>query len=157
MSRVQASQMLRDILANEFERVGQESLAAHVRDGSDNSTGGEAALRAMVTLAERMSMRPEARVAVFAAIDGERDYQDARKKENGYDKQPEHELAAFLTYMDNYLTEAKHIMTRDWGRGCYPRTLNVVRKVVSLGVAAMETHGVVRRGDSLPPAPEARV
>ena len=68
---IKASQMLRDILAEQFDRVGESALATRVRDGSDNSKGGEAAIAAMVKLAEQMSMRPERRVAVFNALDGD--------------------------------------------------------------------------------------
>jgi hypothetical protein len=142
--------MLRDILAEQFDRVGESALATRVRDGSDNSKGGEAAIAAMVKLAEQMSMRPERRVAVFNALDGEREYQEDRKRSEGYvGENHEHELAAYITFMDDYLREAKTIVSRDWSRGCPRKVLNVLRKVTALGVAAMEAHGVVRRGDAV--------
>ena len=38
---------LRNVLADQFERVGEAALARRTRDGTDNSHGGEAALRAL--------------------------------------------------------------------------------------------------------------
>lgn len=128
------------LLADEIERGGDGALAGRIRDGSDNSIGGRAALRAMEHLVKHLASRSEKRQRVYFAFDTERDYQDRKKDENGYATH-EHELAAYVTFVDDYLTEAKHIISRDWTPQCYPRTLDTLRKVGALCVAAMEAHG----------------
>jgi hypothetical protein len=80
---------------------------------------------------------------VYAAIDSERAYQDMRKqRDQGAEY---HSLEEFLLYMDDYLADAKHIASRTWGPEATPKTLEVLRKVVALGVAAMEQHGAPQR------------
>jgi hypothetical protein len=83
------------------------------------------------------------RADVYAAIDSERDYQDMRVKRDqgaGF-----HSTEEFLLYMDDYLTEAKHVASRTWGPDAKFAILEVVRKVVALGVVMMEQHGAPQR------------
>lgn len=86
------------------------------------------------------------RIEVYDALDSERDYQDA--KGEAVDGKPHvHELEAYVIYMDDYLTELKHQLSRIWVPGGLPPTeaLNTLRKVTALGVAAMEEHGALLR------------
>lgn len=78
------------------------------------------------------------RAEVLAAIDSEEQYQLARWGQNGRN----HEIAAWILYMESYLHEAKHIASRTT-----PETvvLDIIRKVVTMGVVCMEEHGAPLR------------
>lgn len=81
---------------------------------------------------------------IFAAIRGEREYQDS--KGVATDGQPHsHELEGYVLYMDDYLRELKTQMSRIWGPEAKEQGLHTLRKVVTLGVAAMQEHGVRHR------------
>jgi hypothetical protein len=83
------------------------------------------------------------RADVYAAINSERDYQEMRvKRDQG---NPFHSLEEFILFMDFYLTETKRVASTTWGPEAKPATLEFVRKVVALGVAAMEHHGAPQR------------
>ena len=76
------------------------------------------------------------RNVVYKIIDSERDYQDAKwgKKEN--------QVASWITYMRHYLNEAeRQVTTNDNDE----HALLNLRKVVALGVACFEEHGVYFR------------
>ena len=86
------------------------------------------------------------REEVYQAIDSERDYQKSKGDEtDGHEHL--HELESFVLYMDDYLTELKHQLSRIWvPTGELPtEALNTLRKVTTLGVAAMEQHGAPQR------------
>jgi len=40
--------------------------------------------------------------------------------------------------MEDYLSEAKHILSRNEAPSCYVQAMNNIRKVTAMGVAAME-------------------
>jgi hypothetical protein len=86
------------------------------------------------------------RSEVYAALDGERSYQDAKGVANG-GAPHQHELESFVIYMENYLHELKHDLSRIWCPDGKPplKALHTLRKVTALGVAAMEQHGAPRR------------
>jgi hypothetical protein len=79
------------------------------------------------------------RKEVYHLIDGERDYQDERWKD---DKMPSgthvHTPEEWIVYMEDYLAEAKHICSRNEAPGCYKFAMAIMRKVTAMGVAAME-------------------
>lgn len=86
------------------------------------------------------------RSEVYAALDGERAYQETRKVNEGSTSyNGSHTPEEFLIYMNDYLAEANHVAARVWGEDCKPRILDVLRKVTALGVACMEENGVVPR------------
>lgn len=91
-------------------------------------------------MAKRKKLRGIARSEVYDAIDSERDYQLVRWGIKGEDAK--HSVGDFLTYMDDYLNEAKHRASREDGNS---GALEVLRKVVALGVACMEQHGAPKR------------
>jgi hypothetical protein len=76
---------------------------------------------------------------VFKLIDGERNYQNDRWAE---DKMPSgthiHTPEEWIVYMEDYLLEAKHILSRNEAPACYETAMEIIRKVTSMGVAAME-------------------
>ena len=91
-------------------------------------------------------MNKVARDEVYFALNGERAYQKAKGTEtDGHEHQ--HELEAFVLYMDDYMTELKHQLSRIWTKDGAPpiEALNTLRKVTALGVAAMEQHGAPPR------------
>lgn len=79
------------------------------------------------------------RKEVYDAIDSERDYQERRWGTAGRS----HEIASWITYMQDYLNEARNLASRN-----SPETiaLDTIRKVVALGVRCMEEHGAPKRG-----------
>ncbi len=76
---------------------------------------------------------------VYKLIDGEREYQNKRWID---DKMPSgthvHTPEEWIVYMEDYLAEAKHILSRQEAPGCYPAAMAIIRKVTAMGVAAME-------------------
>lgn len=85
---------------------------------------------------------------VYEAIDSERRYQRSRAEAVSGSGSGEHlhSVEEFVLYMDDYLTELKHQLSRTWiPTGEVHAALNTLRKVTALGVAAMEQHGAPRR------------
>jgi len=76
---------------------------------------------------------------VYKLIDSERDYQNKRWKE---DTMPSgthvHTPEEWIVYMEDYLAEAKHILSRNEAPECYKPAMEIIRKVTAMGVAAME-------------------
>ena len=76
---------------------------------------------------------------VYRLIDGERDYQNLRWVN---DKMPSgthiHTPEEWIVYMEDYLQEAKHILSRNEAPECYNAAMAIMRKVTAMGVAAME-------------------
>lgn len=79
---------------------------------------------------------------VFTALDEERSYQDTIRKNRENDKDDsEKSLAEMVLYMDTLLQATKlaiyKLKTEE--------ALSLVRKTTAVGVAAMESFGVVKR------------
>ena len=80
--------------------------------------------------------RPE----IYSVLDEEREYQEKR-----WNKDPNrktHEIESWMTYMEHYLNEAKKDATLNDDAAV---ALINLRKVVALGIACFEIHGVPRR------------
>ena len=87
---------------------------------------------------------------VFDAIASERAYQVRRwglRQWNGVFEEKKHSVGEFLVYIQDYLTEAFHAASREDGDD---NTLESLRKVVAIGVACFEQHGVPMRDPNLP-------
>ena len=91
------------------------------------------------------------RTEVYQAVDGERDYQ---RKWDTAESTGQHEPAAFVLFMEEYLSEARRLESTCEkgnnrpafeGEAHHEGSLDFVRKVVALGVACMEQHGAPRR------------
>mgnify|MGYP007067080656 CR=1 FL=1 len=78
------------------------------------------------------------RADVYAALDGERKYQDEKWNTTNVFKPTE----SYLVYMKAYLDEAIHCISHDNGDFT---ALDKLRKVVALGVACFEDNGVPTR------------
>jgi hypothetical protein len=81
------------------------------------------------------------REQVYAAIEDERAYQDARWGGPSHDAFKS--TGDFLVYMQDYMRRAVEAYTTNVGDLA---ALHMIRKVVALGVAAMEFNGAPRRG-----------
>lgn len=83
------------------------------------------------------------REQAYRVIDTERDYQEMRKsRDSGAHS---HSPEEFLLYMEHYLQEARRVASTVWGPGTKPATMDVLRKVTALGVAAIEENGCPER------------
>ena len=87
----------------------------------------------------KMTSKPP-RADVYAAIDGERDYQDKQWK--GPDHQ--HEVGAYITMLTYYVQKAQEAWTVK--SGDYD-ALHVIRKIAGIAVHCMEEHGAPKRGE----------
>lgn len=83
------------------------------------------------------------REEVYAAIDSEREYQNWRWGGPIQDtrKRPEE----WLVYMKVYLDKAFEAITKDTDDVAIPNTMDCIRKLGGLSVAAMEALGAPRR------------
>lgn len=85
------------------------------------------------------------RQEVYAAIDTEREYQDARRGNSARDDvEDNRDLGSLITLIDVYLDKAKVAFSGPHPRG-RENTVEILRKVVGLGVLAMERYGAPKR------------
>lgn len=84
------------------------------------------------------------RADVYAAVDGERDYQIRRWAESSC-KGTEHSVTEFLVFMQTYVNEALAALSHEPEPEASAKALHAVRKVTALGVATMERHGAPQR------------
>jgi hypothetical protein len=85
------------------------------------------------------------RSEVYAAIDSERAYQESRWNASTTTSEGKHSLSEWIAYMEDYLSEMKHLLARTAKQKAYPEAVHIMRKVTTMGVAAMEQHGAPRR------------
>ena len=75
---------------------------------------------------------------VYKLIDGERDYQDSRWNRDTTSSNGIHTSEQWIMYMEDYLNEAKHILSRQATQVADPQAMEIIRKVTAMGVCAME-------------------
>lgn len=85
------------------------------------------------------------REKVYAAIDLEREYQEIKWNPDNTSSGGKHEVGSYILFMEDYLQEARSKISRKGDPEASYEALDVLRKVVALGVACMEQHGVVFR------------
>jgi len=90
-------------------------------------------------------MMKATRIEVYAAIDGERDYQDSRWNHETTASEGIHSPGEFLVFMKDYLDEAFTKFSRQAEPKATEDVLDIIRKIAGMGVACMEQNGVVRR------------
>lgn len=78
---------------------------------------------------------------IYEVIDGERDYQDMKW---GPQHDAGHEIASWILYMQHHLNKAAAIASTEAPES---GALDCLRKVVALGIACFEVHGVPKRED----------
>lgn len=85
------------------------------------------------------------RAEVYAAIDGERDYQDGRWNHETTASGGIHSTGEFLVFMKDHLDEAFTAFSRHSEPKATEDTLNIIRKISAMGVACMEQNGAPPR------------
>jgi len=86
--------------------------------------------------------RPVTRPEVYAAIDSERDYQIKRwgyRQCNNHFEEADHGVCDYIVYMHHYLDLAIEKASTEAGNDA---ALEMLRKVVTLGVACFEHNGI---------------
>jgi hypothetical protein len=101
-------------------------------------------------------MNPLTRQQVYSLIDGERDYQDALIKENGW-IDPKR-VGEYLTILRAYLRKAEdaYIKESDSGPVAERPSLDNIRKIAGIAVACMEQNGAPARLSELAVETEAK-
>ena len=85
------------------------------------------------------------RSEVYAAIDSERDYQDTRWNSETTTSDGLHDLAEWFVYIEDYVNEAKHLLSRQAKQYADAEALDIMRKVAAMAVCAMEQNGAPHR------------
>jgi hypothetical protein len=80
-------------------------------------------------------------------LKGERTYQQERWNASTTETAGKHSFEEYIMYMEDYLAEAKHILSRESRQNARFRVGCVLRKAGALAVAAIEEHGVPTRTD----------
>lgn len=83
------------------------------------------------------------RIEVYEALNSERDYQDSRWGKT--ETKGIHSISEWIAYIEDYLSEAKHLLARKKMVDAYPEANNIIRKVTAMGVACMEQNGAPKR------------
>jgi hypothetical protein len=89
------------------------------------------------------------RSEAYDIVDSERAYQEMRvvrdRSASGEEYGRPHSPDEFLLYMEHYLFLARQTCATTWGPAANQATMDVLRKVTALGVAAIEANGCPRR------------
>lgn len=136
---------IREIFAEELRGQGApQSLIDAVRDGSDNSQGGVAAIRAIQRVMGEIGAadRSEVRQEVYNAFDNEREYQ-----EHKWGPRSRASITEFMAFTLDYVMQGLKAVTRH-GEAGTDEALHCARKIGSMQVALMEQHGVLYRPHS---------
>ena len=92
------------------------------------------------------SLPPATRAEVYAAVDGEREYQRKWENPDLTDSGGRHSNVEFLAYIQDYTTEALHVATRKPDPEARVFCTHALRKIAAMAVAALEQNGVLSRG-----------
>lgn len=87
----------------------------------------------------------DTRQTAYLAIDGERAYQDKRWNAETTTSAGNHSFEEWLAYIEDYVNEAKHTLSREANQTTEQRVQHIMRKIAALSVAAMENTGVAFR------------
>lgn len=91
------------------------------------------------------SLSSATRARVYAAIDGEREYQKKWENPDLTDSGGRHSNVEFLVYIRDYTEEALHAASRMPDPEARIQNTHALRKIAALAVSAMEQNGVLRR------------
>ena len=94
-------------------------------------------------------MNSMTRAEVYKWVDGERDYQDSRWNLQTTESHGVHSYEEWIMYMEDYLAEAKHALSREARQDTNFKVGNIIRKVTAMGVACMEQNGAPSRAEEL--------
>lgn len=82
---------------------------------------------------------------VYATIDTERAYQDKKWNPKTTTSGGQHSFEEWFTYIDDYVSEAQHILSRETKKVADEKSAHIMRKVAAMAVAAMEQLGAPPR------------
>jgi len=82
---------------------------------------------------------------VYKSIDSERTYQDIRWNGDTTITDGIHPLSEWFMFIEDYVDEAKHILSREAEQTAYPKVAHIMRKVAGMAVCAMEQNGAPKR------------
>jgi hypothetical protein len=82
---------------------------------------------------------------VYEVIDSERDYQDGKWNCQTTTSCGKHSLEEWFMYIEDYLNEAKHTLSRLASPEAEKIAIHNVRKIAAMCVHAMEQHGCPSR------------
>ena len=85
------------------------------------------------------------RQEVYSAIDSERDYQDQIWNSETTSSNGLHSPEEWFMYIEDYVNEAKHLLSRKSLQESYPQSMEIMRKVAAMAVCAMEQNGTEKR------------
>lgn len=88
------------------------------------------------------------RSEIYKVIDGERDYQDIRWNANTTTSGGVHSVTEFALFMDDYMAQMKHELSRNGNPKAIDLALDTLRKIVAMGIACMEQNGVRPRAEN---------
>ena len=77
---------------------------------------------------------------VYKLIDGERNYQDEKWLPMPESRHANHSPEEWFVYIEDYVNEAKHILSREAYGICEKKAMDIMRKVAAMAVCAMEQH-----------------
>jgi hypothetical protein len=86
--------------------------------------------------------QPKTFEQVVTLIKGEREYQDSRWNNDGDVSNPhQHTPEEWVVYIEDYLQEMKHTLSREDEEVAYPKALEIFRKITAMGFACIEQNG----------------
>jgi len=85
------------------------------------------------------------RQKIYEAIDSERNYQNMRWNVNTTTSQNMHTFEEWFVYIEDYVNEAKHVLSRTPRQEADLIASDIMRKVAAMAVCCMEEHGVENR------------
>lgn len=88
------------------------------------------------------------RAEAYSVLDSERDYQDMRIVRDGSTSVGDehyHTPEEYIVYLEHYLADARATASTTWGPTAKAATMDKLRKVGALVVAAIEDNGAPRR------------
>ena len=80
------------------------------------------------------------RKEVYMLVDEERDYQDDK-----WGSDLKHSVEEWLIYIEDYVNETKHLLSRNSFDKTYEKAKCNLRKITALGFCAMEQHDCMSR------------
>lgn len=94
--------------------------------------------------------RHEAYTDTVEAVDGELDYQLVAWNKDTTITEGKHSVGEFINFIDDYLTEAKLIISRNGEPDASRAALHNIRKITAMGFSCMMQNGAPKRGDDVP-------
>jgi len=85
------------------------------------------------------------RKEVYEALDTERDYQNRKWNSSTTTSGGKHSITEWLVYMQDYLNEAMHQVSRNPDPHANDLALRTIRKITAMGVSCMEQNGAPKR------------